>query len=447
MTVEIEAGGRNIGASVQLGALPRTVTSIGEPWTTILDESVRALILRASSVRLNVRVGRLASRSWELERPVRACWWVRQGNELSLSSEFGDLKYGVVAATAPHLSPKSRETCLNEDVQLLVPIGFDAADFGPETAFTTYCLASPRGQLEIPAIQKPRTQRRRHAQDMFAGLEDLIEAYLRWSLGETDNVVAELKRRQIAGEIDSWIAELCCGSEWIRREKELLNGDPWQLLIRCCEETGVGLDSYVELGHREERELIRRAVTGIRERVPDLWMRLGPSCEFSNVDSDQLDDACIRAYEQLSIAYRGRGLNEVADKLQEGDPSADTSPEKWNDVLGQVKAQMEMYKLAELVIPTDLAQYLVALDAASMSLDELAEEFCRCVTKARKSLAGALPSDESLRAIITLWAEPEVAVGLDWRGSLDTLIVERSIARVARYLALKKRRETLGAIE
>ena len=60
-------------------------------------------------------------------------------------------------------------------------------------------------------------------------------------------------------------------------------------------------------------------------------------------------------------------------------------------------------------------------------------------SESRKALAGDLPSGETLRAILALWVAPETAVSLDWRGALDTLVAERSLARAARYLALRAR--------
>jgi len=50
-----------------------------------------------------------------------------------------------------------------------------------------------------------------------------------------------------------------------------------------------------------------------------------------------------------------------------------------------------------------------------------------------------VPSSDVLCTILALWLAPEVAVTMDWRGALDTLLSERSIARAARYISLRWR--------
>jgi hypothetical protein len=299
-------------------------------------------------------------------------------------------------------------------------------------------------RLEAPAVRKPRLLRRRRGQCGAAGLEDLLESYLNWSLAESDNLIAELRRRQIASLVDAWVAELCCGDEWARREAALSVASPWEILIKFCNETGLGLDSYVKLSQDDEREIVRLANSRSRAVLPDLWVRIGPAIELVDDEYDALDEACIEAYETLSKNYRSHGQFELAAKIEAGDPSADTNPERWNIVLGRVKAEVEFHPLAELLLPTDTARGLMALDASAMSLDELSEELIRWVKGAQRALAGSIPASGALNAIMALWTEPEIAVSSDWRGSLEILIAERPVARAARYLALKGRAAKRG---
>jgi len=57
-----------------------------------------------------------------------------------------------------------------------------------------------------------------------------------------------------------------------------------------------------------------------------------------------------------------------------------------------------------------------------------------------------VPPSNTLKAILALWAEPEIAASLDWRGAIDVLLAERSVARAARYLALRSRRAGRGSL-
>ena len=54
----------------------------------------------------------------------------------------------------------------------------------------------------------------------------------------------------------------------------------------------------------------------------------------------------------------------------------------------------------------------------------------------------ALDRDFKWNLMQALWIEPEAAASLDWRSALDVLLAERSIARAARYLALRSRQAT-----
>ena len=171
--------------------------------------------------------------------------------------------------------------------------------------------------------------------------------------------------------------------------------------------------------------------------VPELWTRVGPPHDLDDEDYDALDWACVRAYEQLSEEYRGRGREELADRLAEGDFG--TTPDQWNIVLDRVKARSELRDLAALLLPTDTARQLMAPDLAFLPLVEISEELQRWAHESRSALAGPVPADGVLEAILALWVAPEIAVTLDWRGAMNTLLIERPVARAARYLALRAR--------
>ena len=70
----------------------------------------------------------------------------------------------------------------------------------------------------------------------------MVESYLRWSLAESPTIIAEIRRRQVAEVVDGWVTEICCGEEWVRREAELEDMDPWEELIRLCDVAGLGRD-------------------------------------------------------------------------------------------------------------------------------------------------------------------------------------------------------------
>ncbi|RUT28311.1 hypothetical protein EMQ25_17130 [Arsenicitalea aurantiaca] len=444
LTVEIDASGRRLFATAPLGPLPCSVSSEQEPFATLLDDETRGLLARSPSLKLRLSVGNLCSHYMMLEQRVRPCWWQRTDDgTIALTSEVGMLPFGWVLATTPATPPAPELDDAHEVARLLAPIGLDVSEHGGVAEFTTLCIAPSHARLGLPAIKKPILTRRRYAGNGALGLEDMVESYLRWSLAESTTFIAEIWRRQIAAVLDGWLTEICCGEEWVRREAALGDVDPWEELARDCDETGFGRDSYVELSREDEVEVTRIAVREIRSEFPDLWARVGPLCALSQEDYEALDLACARAYTELADKYRNKGKEDFATGIAEGDPGA--APDDWDSVLRRVKSTAELQPLAEMLLPSDTAHGLMTLEPSMMTLDELTEELTAWARSARRALSGSVPPSDTLKVILALWAEPEAAASLDWRRALDVLLAERSVARAARYLALRSRRAARGS--
>lgn len=443
LSVEIEASGRRIFATAPLGPLPCSVSSNQEPFVALIDDATREQLAQVSSLMLRLSVGRLCTCSLVLEQRLRPCWWQRGDNgSITLTSEIGDLAFGWISATAPAALPTQGSRDSLEDARLLVPIDLDEVEYGGAAQFTTFCIAPSRSRLEVPAISKPRLTRRRRGKHGALGLEDVAESYLRWSLAESATLIAEIRRRQVAQVLDCWFTEICCGEQWVRREVALGGVDPWEALVHICDETGFGRDAYIELSRADEIEVTRIAVQEIRMEIPELWARVGPWGDLGPEDYEALDLACGHAYTELAGIYLKQGRDDIAAEIREGDPGA--AADEWDAVLGRVKSMVEHQPLAEMLIPSDLAHGLMNLEPSILTLDELAEELTAWARNARRGLAGSVPPTETLKAILALWIEPEAAIRIDWRGALDVLLAERSVARAARYLALRSRRTAMG---
>jgi hypothetical protein len=439
LTVELETAERLFDISTTLGQLPEIITKDSDLWSILLDENSRQVIIQEAAPVLRARVGALAFASWQLEQRVTSCWWEGTGAEISLQSEFGNLPFGCVTDNRPFDSPGCNLTLSGSGAILYAPNEIDQLIHDPSAEFRTLCVAPSAINLRTPEVQKPRLRRRRRASHGSIGLEDLIEAYLRWALAETSTPTAELRRRQVTALLDSWSSELCCGEVWANREAELgfKSTDPWQLLIKTCDETGLGCDPNVELPPGDEANITRLAVAEIRRIRPELWALVGPPYEMYADDHEAFDLACGRAYTQLAKKYRDQGQENLAVLIEDGDPG--TADEDWVKSLTEIKAKAELHKLAEMLIPSDSVMEILTLDFTTMSSSDITEEFIRWSRKANRSLSGGIPNDAILEAILMLWLAPEKAVILNWRGALDTLIAERTLARMGRYMCLRSR--------
>ena len=270
LSVDIESGGRLVSTSLPLDTLPQVLLASEEPWLTLLDEETKEHILRdRSPVSLKARVGALAEESWVFERSVRPSWWKRGPDGRFLDSELGPLEYGVVSIASPVERPVPASSYDRSDVVLLAPVLADEVEFGPSAGFVTFCTAPATMALQAPPMQKPRLRRALLGGEGSVGMKDLAEAWLRWTLAETDTFTADIRRRQVASRLDRWVAELACGEPWARSEEEMNSpsADPWKLLVNECLEKRLGIDEFIELSEPDEGEVIRLAVTEIRPQL------------------------------------------------------------------------------------------------------------------------------------------------------------------------------------
>ncbi|MCI0752154.1 hypothetical protein [Teichococcus vastitatis] len=442
LTVDLEVGGRVFTATGALGPLPQPVSSEHAVMKTLLNEEVRDFVSGAESATLRARVDHVAGAAWELERVVRPCWW--QGrDEPQLLSEDGPLRFGVVSADNPVSKPV--EGVLGSRTYLLAPIEVGHLEFGAAAPFTTLCIAPERLQLRDLAIEsatRPRLERRRRGSRGGLGLEDLVEAYLRWSLAETRSAIGEIHRGQVTARIEEWMTEVCCGPEWTRAEGTLPRRSIWSILEQVCRDMSLGRDGLVGLSDEQETQVRQLAVAEIRRSLPTLWTRVGPPSDLGDDDYEVLDGAWSKAYEALAARYRARGQNDVADELGDADPGE--SPERWDEAFVRVRERVELRALAAMLFPSDSAVRLMALEVGAMTVDEVADELLAWATSARRSFAGAVPARDALKASYAVWVAPELVLTTDWRAAIDTLLVERSVARATRYLALKAREARWG---
>lgn len=427
--LELSVMGYRASACVALGPLPRVLLSDEPIWDELLDDRVRRLLSLSARCELRARVGTLASATWELEQRIRPSWWTVGTSGPTLLSEAGVVPHLAVSPADP-TGPPQDVAQIGESVSLLVPASL-ATDGANE--FVTFCVGSPT-ELAMTPITKPKFGRSRSSRVGRLGFEQLVCSHLRWSLAETSNLGAEVRRRQVARTLDGWTAEVCCGEEWATAERSLSGESLWQTLLRRCIDNGLGLDGYVDLLPGEATDICYEGIAEARRILPELLVRAE---SFGDDDRILLNAAFGRAYEVVAGRYERKGHIEKATRLREGDPS--TPLESWRKALSQVRADARLDPIASLLLPTAQAARLVCLNASTMTLDELHAEFKSWAMRAKSAFCAPPPPDETLACILNLWVSPARAAEMDWRTALDTLLTERCVARAARYLSLSSR--------
>lgn len=431
-TVELRAAGHTLSASKRLGPLPQVIPGDDELWTRLLDGDAPALVHSDVRPSLHISVGSLAGRTVELDRRVRSCWWEPIQDGFVLRSEVGDVDYGAVLAAAPYASPAAATAGAWEDAVLYAPLDIDLASFGAAAPFSTLCVAPDRLSLSPPRLARPYLRRGRTASAPGElGMESLLEGYLRWAVAESASSVAEVRRRQVTALLEGWAVEVACGPDWAKREGILRNvtTDPWRCLT-------LGLEQHRPWGSAllptEDAVVAHAMVSEIRRVMPELWVRIGPPMDLGTADVEVLNQAYWRAFD-LRIP-RDPPAPDGQDRAPVAHPVL-----PWAEWLLEAKAQAELHPLAEQLLPSGSADLLIGLDHTLLSPEEALEELVRWANHARSALVGGAVSRPILEAALLLWLAPERAVHLDWRGAVDTLVIDRSISRAARYVALRSR--------
>lgn len=435
---EIEVEKKRISISKRLNSIPSRITISTEPLSILLgDSDVYELLSAAPFATVKLSLGKICSYSLDLEKRIRPCWWEKSGDNNILMTELGRSRYGWISSACPADPPSTNVSDDSNVAHLLTPIDLDVLTYGEEAKYSTLCIAPTSTQLRMHSIHPPKIGRRRVGTKEELGAEEIVTAYLRWSLAETRTVIDEYRRMEVVRCIESWMSRAYCGIEWADRERELLSSmNPWDLLFQEFRARDFCRDGYISMTQEESDAVTRISIDKIQISFPNMWNQLSLGFELADEDFERLDRACADAYTDLSKSYEQSDPN-TADRLSVADPGA--TADQWNQILGIVLSKINMLPLAELLHPTDLVPSLISMQPTWLTLDDLADELTSWARRADQSLFGSAPGSDDMRAMLGLWLQPEIVPSLDWNWFLDTLVSERSIVRVTRYVSLRFR--------
>ena len=438
LTLSLDAKGISISCSMRLPPLPAIVGPADPIWDRLLTDRICDALRTRPTIQMRAVVGGLAAEEWHLEARLRSCWWEGDGNKRRLVTETEEVPFGVVSPLQPAAEPVCAASANGIEGCLFVPTPADCDLLGPAAEFAGLFVAPSKLDLRLPHLKRPRLLRVSFASNGGLGAQQLIAAMLRWYLADAVGPIADLRRRQVALELERWLVRSICGADWADAEDSMQPQHPslWAEFVARCKTASVGYDGYIELSRSEEAAFRQLAAQQLQISVPDLWLDVLGTPRVDDI-YDRLDSAFLRAYEIIAEQHRAVGRLGRADKLVEADPGS--APEEWDKVLMDAQSSTELHGLADLVYPTTGGDELVTLDYARLSLDDLAHELLNWARRHQAALQGRPWEQNELEAALSLWLDPERVPYTSWRTATDRFISDRWTSRAVRYVALRRR--------
>lgn len=438
VTLSLMAEEEISSCTIHIPPLPVVIKPNDKIWARLLSEQAQETLKTKSIVKLKAVVGNQAITEWVLERRLKPCWWEKKDSSLRLVTESGYIPLGVIMATNPTASPL--QTYVDDGEGFLkIPVKSRGDVIEPETEFEGIFITPTSLDLRLPKIHQPRISRTRESGSGDSlGVEQLITALLRWRLSEGENLIAEIRRKQIALELERWMVRVLCGDKWANLEEQRRRYSAptiWESLIEQCRQEKVGFDTDISISKVDEEVIGRYAEKELQESVPDLWLHMSAG-EVPGSYYEELDLAFGRAYEVLAANHRSAGRVYIGEELEDADPGYDA--EDWDKVLFEAQKASLLHEFAELIIPTDGAEELVNLDYGQMHLEDLINEVQFWRGNYQAALQGKNWSRDEIDACLSIWLHPVRVIKTPWRSACERFATDRWTCRAIRYVALRR---------
>ena len=271
--------------------------------------------------------------------------------------------------------------------------------------------------------------------DMADG-RSVVDALVSWSAASIDHPVTQFRRGQIVRQLERWLVQQLCGTEWADQEDALATRREMSFasaFLSACAGLGVG---YADIGlpralqHRLDRILLRL----IEARcVPiSLQASRGP---IAGDFAIALDDLFNDAYFILCAEIESVGKKCPFDPDEDIDVGEVS--EKWDRALRAAASQSALIELVDLLRPLEAGDTLSLADFETMLPDDNVDLLHDWISNHMPSHHARNWTRDLVEAGYWLFAKPAVAGRLSWRAATERLLADSFSARAIRYVALR----------
>lgn len=397
-------------AKVRLDRIPTRLAANDAVWDQLCERLPPSILKSPCDLSLSVEVEDLSQDTWLLEAELQELWWEDNADGMPIAvSDSGPMN------VQHHCVIKG--VCIDEPTEGDPFISVAQDSDGNELHFDA--RVSVMGDAFLNRKPEPPKRFLRQMDDAgeVSGLRSIAQRYLQLSSASSSSLTAEVNRVGAAGLLRDWILNSVCGPNWVYKQREMAT-------IESANPVAVWWEYQAN-----EKELLQPTPEEDRNlpvAIPSLVL-----AEFAEVLPECWWDGSIAEVE----ADDAEPLDSIFQHLIDDD-SVIVDAEALTASLRQANQKLCGGHLADLLIPADAGDDLLAWHVSDMSITDCAAELLGWV---RRSLGRGRGRQTWTAAELQIWLNlllyPERLRQQSWESVIEKLLQDRPVARAGAFIA------------
>ncbi len=397
-------------ATVRLDRIPTRLAANHSVWDDLFQQLPAAVLKSPCDLLLSVEIEGLSHDTWILEAELETLWWEHGEN-------------GIPFAVSDEGPYEVRQFCVVNGTRIDEPTEGDpfiaiAMDRdGNELHFDALVGVLGDSRLQRQLLPPKRFLRQMNDVGDNAGLRTITQRYLQLASASSSSLTAEFNRVGAAQAIRSWILHSVCGPNWIHKQREfsrIESVNPVEVWWECQLKQKDLLQPQSEGERFLPSSLPAIVLAEFDQVLPDCWWD-GSMSEIEADDAEPLDSIFRHLIDDDSVIVDAEALTASLRKANQRLCGA---------------------HLADLLVPADAGDELLAWHVSEMSVTDCASELFGWIRRSLGRGRGRQTWTASeLQTWLNLLLYPERLRRQAWETVLEKLLHDRPVARAGAFVA------------
>lgn len=409
LSAKVTVSPGDASAIVRLDRIPTRLAANHPVWEELSQQLPAAVLKSPCDLSLSVEIEGLSHDTWLLEAELETLWWEHDEDALPFAvSDDGPFEV--------------RRQCVINGTYIDEPTEGDpfitiALDRdGNELHFDSLVGVIGDSRLQRQLLPPKRFLRQMDDVGDNAGLRSITQRYLQLSSASSSSRTAEFNRVGAAQSIRSWILHSVCGPNWIHKQHEfskIESANPVEIWWECQ----LIQKDLLQPPSEEERSL--------PDSLPAIVL-----AEFDQVLPSSWWDGSVSEIE----ADDAEPLDSIFQHLIDDD-TVIVDAEALTVSLREASQRLCGAHLADLLIPADAGDELLAWHVSEMSITDCASELLDWIRRSLSRGRGRQTwSSGELQTWLNLLLYPERLRKQPWESVVEKLLQDRPVARAGAFV-------------